>query len=400
MRSNSIPPPESQFVVLGARGDERVALFQQALARCGSPPARLVDYRDLFAEPETLSAALADAAYLRIESPGTEFEMWRAFALQALAGGDGGRGERFLRMIEPEHGRIYPPRLFFAGLCRAMALTKRRLRRSTALPLNDPDAIEVFFDKSECHRCLETAGLPVPTALAAPQSYDDLLESMRTARMHRVFVKVRYGSAASGVVAVEMSAHGVQAWSTTELVGRDGETRLYNSYRVRGYRGTHEVRPLIDALANHDLHLEQWIPKAGVAGRRCDVRLLMVAGRPAHAVLRLSRSPITNLHLRNERASVDLLRAKLPSATWDALIDVGARVARMFPRSFHIALDLAVHVNLRNVAILELNAFGDHLKRVSYEGLDTYELQLDRLPAWATTRRDAGQKGLVRHAAA
>ncbi|MEB9896617.1 hypothetical protein P4K96_24600 [Bacillus cereus] len=51
--------------------------------------------------------------------------------------------------------------------------------------------------------------------------------------------------------------------------------------------------------------MERWIAKERLDGKSFDVRLLAVNGSACHAVLRLSSSPITNLHLRNERRPLD-----------------------------------------------------------------------------------------------
>ena len=53
--TRSSPPA---FVVVGNPGCPRVAFFQEALARCGLPPAELVSYADLIAGRATLEQAV------------------------------------------------------------------------------------------------------------------------------------------------------------------------------------------------------------------------------------------------------------------------------------------------------------------------------------------------------
>jgi hypothetical protein len=57
------------------------------------------------------------------------------------------------------------------------------------------------------------------------------------------------------------------------------------------------------------------MPKAGIDGRTFDLRVLVIAGRARHAVARLSRGPMTNLHLLNERG--DPARVARIAASWD-----------------------------------------------------------------------------------
>ena len=45
------------------------------------------------------------------------------------------------------------------------------------------------------------------------------------------------------------------------------------------------------------------MPKAGLAGHVFDLRVVVIAGRARHAVVRMSRGPMTNLHLLNRRGA-------------------------------------------------------------------------------------------------
>ena len=117
--------------------------------------------------------------------------------------------------------------------------------------------------------------------------------------------------------------------------------------------------------------MERWLPKAGLGDRVVDLRVVVVAGRPTHAVVRASRGPLTNLHLGNARGDLDALRAAAGPAAWAAAMQTCERAAACFPRSLHVGVDLMFLVGWRRHAVAEVNAFGDLLPGVLADGRDT-----------------------------
>ena len=278
-----------------------------------------------------------------------------------------------------DKGRILWPRQWFLGFRAALRALARQL--ALAAPhrlLNDTADVAVMFDKRACHgRLSAAAGVAVPPALPPVGGFDDLLARMHDAGWRRVFVKLAHGSSGSGVVAYQVSPAGQhQAVTTVEMVRRAGELCLYNSRRLHTYRDPREVKALIDALARHRVHVEQWVPKAGIDGRTFDLRVVVVAGRAGHVVVRLSRSPITNLHLLNDRAGPTAVRRQMGEAAWAAAMNTSEQAMARFPGSLHGGVDLAVTSGFRRHAVLEVNAFGDLLPGVLFEGRDTYAAQI------------------------
>ncbi len=126
--------------------------------------------------------------------------------------------------------------------------------------------------------------------------------------MRRVFVKLAHGSSASGIVALETDGRRVQATTTVEAVESASGLRLYNTRAVRRLTDEREISVVIDALCRERAHAEQWVPKASLAGGVFDLRVVVIGGRAMHAVARVGRGPMTNLHLGNRRADPGLVR--------------------------------------------------------------------------------------------
>ncbi|MCA1218364.1 STM4014 family protein, partial [Streptomyces sp. 8L] len=271
-------------VVVGVPGSRRVTLFQAALRAAGLPPARVLPWADVL---RGAAPGFTGGDTVRVDSPGEDAHVDRL-----LRGG-----------VEPT--RVEGTARWYAGLTRAVRGLGRAAADAGAVLLDDPAEMAVLFDKRLCHGVLAGAGVAVPpsptSGPAAPEvrGWQDVRSLMAAAGLRRAFVKIAHGSSASGVLAVETAGRGrVRAITSVE---RDASGRLFNSLRVRTYTAERDVAAIVDTLAPDGLHIEQWLPKATLEGRNADLRVVVVAGRATHAVVRTSRSPMTNLHLGGAR---------------------------------------------------------------------------------------------------
>ncbi|MEV3925399.1 STM4014 family protein [Actinomadura coerulea] len=345
------------LAVVGTPGDRRPALFAEACRSAGLPEPRLVPWTDVL---RGRPLAFAAGELVRVDSPGEDAEA------DALLRGPGA----------PERvgGGARWHRTFTAALRRLSA----EASASGARVLGDIDEIAVMFDKRLTHARLLSAGVPVPAALPGADGYAALRSRMDEAGERRVFVKPAHGSSASGVVALQTAPGRVRAVTSASLTGG----RLVNSLRVRSYETEEEVATLIDLLAPDGLHVERWLPKATLGGRVFDLRVVVIGGEPTHAVVRTSRTPMTNLHLGGARGDLEAVRRALGEDGWRRALDVCARAAACFPGSPMVGVDLLVGFGLKRFAVCEANAFGDLLPGLtglpgsSAEGRDTYGAQV------------------------
>ncbi|MFB9462770.1 STM4014 family protein [Streptomyces cinereospinus] len=374
----TLPGLPARFAVVGNPENRRVALFAEAVRAAGLPAPRVVSWT------RVLRAGGADfdaRELVRVDSPGEN------------AGVD-----RMLRgAADPT--RVEGSARWYARFTAALGGLRGGIR------LADPADLGVLFDKRLCHGVLHAAGVPVPASPTSGPSaavvggWDDVRELMRCHRMPRLFVKPAHGSSASGVLAVELGGAGrIRATTSVELAP-DG--RLFNSLKVRRYHDERQIAAVVDTLAPDGLHLERWLPKASHHGRAADLRVLVVAGRATHAVVRTSRGPLTNLHLGGARGDLDEVRRAVAEAgaRWTDLLDVCERAAACFPRTLCVGVDLLPAVDWRRAAVGEVNAFGDLLPRLTglpgsgAEGMDTYAAQvaaaLRRYARGPDTTRDA-----------
>ncbi|MGW0569279.1 STM4014 family protein [Streptomyces tauricus] len=357
-RTESADAPPKWVVV--ANGDNRRAgLFTTAAEAAGHGTPRVVEWLDVLREG---GHDFADDEIVRLDSPG------ESAGVDAL-----------LRGVD-DPTRVEGSARWYARFLECVASLRGGAR------LDDPAELAVMFDKRLCHDRLARADVPVPPSptsgsggLAPVRGWSDVRDVMAAAGMRRAFVKLAHGSSASGVLAVETSASGRIRATTSVERAEDG--RLYNSLRVRRYTSEQEVAAIVDTLAPDGLHVERWLPKASLGGRSADLRIVVVAGRATHAVVRTSRSPLTNLHLGGTRGDLAAVRA-LAGDRWATAIEVSERAAACFPGTLCVGVDLLPAIGWRRFAVGEVNAFGDLLPRLTglpgsgAECLDTYAAQI------------------------
>lgn len=376
---------ESEFVIIGNPGNRRVKLFQEALARVGHPPALLVRWIDLLNGTVDLREMLAPGSILRIESPGQNFEVTKALL---VAGAEVcNEFPDYPRLpldaiadLQFDKGRILWPRQWFVGFRRVLLKLDLQLRQIAEHRLmQGVGGILKMFDKPYCHDFLQKSSINVPLALGALdgiRSFAELSERLRANHWRRVFIKLAHGSSASGVVAYETNGRRHRATTTVEMVQKNGQCLLYNSRRLFVYEDVHDIERLVNALSMHRIHVEQWIPKAGINGKTFDLRVVTIAGRTRHVVVRLSRGPMTNLHLLNDRDTADAVRQRMGESAWHEAMTTCQRVAACFPDSLYCGIDLLIAVGFQRHAVAEVNAFGDLLPGAMSDGVDTYNAEI------------------------
>ncbi|WP_024757929.1 STM4014 family protein [Streptomyces exfoliatus] len=355
-----------RLVVVGGPAGRRVAFFQDALRSAGLPGARVVSWPDVLGG----RARFAAGETVRLDSPGEDPE-----------------ADRLLRGVD-DPARVEGSGRWYTRFTAAVTELSEAVVEAGASLVDDPGELAVLFDKRLCHGRLRAAGVPVPesptSGPAAPAvgGWTDLRSLLDTAGLRRMFVKLAHGSSASGVLAVE--TNGAGRFQATTSVERGPDGRLFNSLRVRRYTSEREVAAIVDALAPDGLHVERWLPKATQDGRAADLRVVVIDGRATHAVVRTSRSPMTNLHLGGARGDLAAARAAIAAAggRWEDALGVCERAAAAFPGTRCVGVDLLPSTGWRRFAVGEVNAFGDLLPRLTglpgsgAEGLDTYAAQV------------------------
>ncbi len=167
----------------------------------------------------------------------------------------------------------------------------------------------------------------------------------------------------------------MRAITSMEMIGGGQRAKFYNNLKLQVYTQPNQVATIVNFLCKAGAHIERWLPKAALGDRNFDLRMLVIAGKPMHCVVRTSRSPITNLHLGNRRGDLELLRQRMSSKP-GRRSRFSSTIGRMFPALHMLGLDILLQPGFRRPTVLEVNAFGGPFARVLFRKLDSYEAQI------------------------
>ena len=357
-----------RIAVVGNPENRRVGLFARAAADLGLAQPRIVPWLDAARG----LARFEPGEIVRVDSPGENAEV--AGLLRGSA--------------DPiDMYRVEGTAAWYAGFTAALGVIHSQITDAGAVALADPAETAIVFDKAQCLAWLEKHAVAVPPVLPGIDDFDSLAAALAPPWHGDVFVKIRHGSSASGVVAlVVRGGRPVEAITSAEMERDGDEVRLYNSLRVRRYRRADDIRTLINILAEDGLHVEAWIPKHRSRTDRSDVdvRVVTIAGRATHAVVRVSGQPMTNLHLGGRRGDLAEFQGEIGPERWAAILSLAEKAAGCFPNSHCLGVDILPDARDRQY-VGEVNAYGDLLPNLLGlpgsigEGVDTYTAQLRSL---------------------
>ncbi len=220
-----------------------------------------------------------------------------------------------------------------------------------------PADIQLQFNKPECQLWLQKQQVPVPHRLAGFSNYDELVALMNIHGLRKVFIKPAHAFFCIGCYCISQIRHQVQAVTSAEMVQTPNGLQLYNSLNVRTYTSEQEIATLINQLIPEKVFAEEWLPKATLQGRYFDVRVLTIAGKARHTVLRTSSNVITNLHLGNRRGNMDEFIATIGTDKLDEIKQLAEKTAACFPNSLYMGIDILLTADLKRTVVLEVNAF-------------------------------------------
>jgi len=225
--------------------------------------------------------------------------------------------------------------------------------------MNPPRLIAAMADKWDCQQRLKLAGVRTPRLLGVVRDMEHLRELMCSNNMWRVFLKPRYGSSASGVAALQIHPSGKWLSLSGSIEVCSKSERLYNSLKIRRYTDAALIEYIVNHLCRDQLYAEQWIPKSRLGNKVYDIRAVCLRAVADHYVVRLSNSPLTNMHLGNSKQALSALR--LSSWQRQALDCTVAQVSACFPSALYMGIDVLLPRGSSKPVVLEVNAFGDQV---------------------------------------
>ncbi len=371
-----------RFFVLGNPENRRVSLFSESVEASGFGQTHVLSYLDIL-KTNVLKETDFSESVVRIESPGENLDVRKRLIARGAAEA---RKEGFPFIPEEQVMSLKDPaelihtRQWYVGFKALLNDIDRELKKYSGVSLmNHPSDIALMFDKRACQELLKVQGISVPPFCTDVLTYDHLLETMRERKWNKVFIKPAHASSASGVIAFRISGEKQQAVTSVELKREDNSVRLFNSLKLKTYTDKADISAIIDPVLKENAIVEQWLNKATIGDRYFDLRVLVIAGSAKHMVVRKSKRVITNLHLGNERGSLEELSSALGEEKLAEVRVLAEQAAACFPRSLYCGVDVLVAADKKSIRVLEVNAFGDLLPNVRYEDKNCYEAEIEAL---------------------
>lgn len=385
-----------QAALLGNPNTKRTVYLERAAAEAGIS-FHLMDWRNWKTElPWT-------EGFLKIDPP-----LWESCSLEELEGLTGD----YLECLETLSQRAKEQEIEF---------------------LNHPTAIAALLDKRECKNRLREAGLSVTEELtggdapggagtagrpsagadrnpkkrrpkealhrekrysegAAAEffkeenelkrgkwSVEGLMAAMREERISQVFIKPVRGSGAAGVSAFRWQPSlGRMVLYTCAM--RSPEYGLINTKRLRHFTDKEEILPLLDRLLAMDCIVERWYAKAEYQGFSYDLRAVVQDGRMDFILARLSKGPITNLHLNNHPLEAAALG--LPGSVLEAVFELCEKSMECCQGLRSAGIDILLEKGSLRPRIIEMNAQGDLIYQDIYHDNKIYRHQTEMIKNW------------------
>lgn len=252
--------------------------------------------------------------------------------------------------------------------------------------LNTPSVIAGVLDKQMCKTRLHQAGLPVPEAVGwsvCPDggkfTVEQLFEEMRRQQIHQVFIKPMKGSGAAGVSALRWQPHtGRMALYTCALIQED--LALVNTKCLWRFTKTEEIFALLGRILELGCVVERWYAKADHQGFSYDLRAVVQDGELDFLLGRLSKGPITNLHLNNHPLEVSALG--LPEQLLEDIAQLCQKCIAVYPGLRIAGIDLLLEKGSMRPRIIEMNAQGDLIYQDIYHENSIYCHQVKMMKEW------------------
>lgn len=317
-----------QIILLGDPGTKRADYFQRAAAQAGVP-FHLWEWEDQrrtgflrFSEP-------LEGSFVKIDPP-----LWGSSDLDELPSYVSGYQQDLIRLA--------------------------KLSETSGLSfLDHPRAIMDVLDKKECKAQLLRSDIPVtePLGGAAGGDAERLVGQMGEERVFQVFIKPRYGSGAAGTAAFRYCPGNGQMVLYTCAALEPQTGRLVNTKRLRRYAQREEIFPLLDRILRGEHVVERWYAKDGYEGCSYDLRAVVQDGCVDFLLARLSKGPITNLHLGARPLSVEALG--LSADLLDRIADLCKKAMGCYPGLRSAGIDLLLEKGSRHPRVIEMNGQGD-----------------------------------------
>lgn len=231
---------------------------------------------------------------------------------------------------------------------------------------NTPHDILLLLDKYKTKLILEKANInTTPMICEHFTRCSELFAYLKSENLSRIFIKPRFGSGASGIVALKFNKKINQAVIYTTIFEKNGE--FYNGNKTFFHNSQEKVECILNYILSTKIVIEKWLSKKTHNKLNYDLRVVMFKQELLYVIARGSNSPITNLHLNNMPLNIDFDTEKITLFC--------RKVMEQFPDLCYAGIDILVTPK-DDLYVIEINSQGDAIYNDFYSENTIYKRQI------------------------
>lgn len=345
------------FLLVGDLSGRRIQTFANCLRKLNYNNITIITWTEIFKDISVFEENLKPNTIIKIEPPEKDMEIYRGFLKHGIEKGK--LSERDIDKIDFSDFKIIAPDQWYYGFTKIMEqLDKLCIKNKfkNLYLMNNIAEMLVMMDKKQTYEVLEkkldNEKFYLPQKLYSPKNYDEF-KSLYGNKSMKVFIKLRYGSGSTGVLGYANNIKLQDELVYTSL--NNNSNNFYSNYKVNRFTEKTKVKELINWVLENGAHIESWIPKDKYNGKAFDTRSFVINKKSAYLLTRMSKSPITNLHLKNQRAnSVEIMTEE----NLEIIRNASEGVMNIFNKSLYAGIDV-VTTSRNKPYIIDVNPFGD-----------------------------------------
>lgn len=352
---------EIKFVIIGDLSGRRVQAFIECLKKSNIHTYQVLSWLELVKSDSAFVNSIEKNTVVKIEPPEKDMNIYRE--LLKLGDLHNGLKIREINEIDFSYFPIIAPRQWYEGLENLLINLQdasNNLVHKNIVWLNDINETLLMMDKCKTYDFLATktreTEFYLPSQIAAPTNYNEFKE-IHGEMTAQYFIKLRYGSGGTGVLAYKNNPklNQEKIWTSLNFEVVGGKKIFYSNNKVNCFEDKNKVKELIHWVLVNGAHIEEWIPKATYQGASFDTRAFVLQDKAEYLISRLSKSPITNLHLGNQRMESKAILSKEQVAT---IATAAEKVMKLFNQSTFAGIDIVCSTGFRPY-VIDVNPFGD-----------------------------------------
>lgn len=369
-----------KFLLIGDLTGRRIKHFTDCLKAFNIHNVKVISWIEILNDLSILEKNLKENTIVKLEPPEKDMEIYREFLLKGEDKGLVSKDE--INKIDFSNYPIVAPAQWYEGFKVVLENMKKiynhHLNKNIFF-MNDFEDTLNMMDKSKTYDILacnlKNSEFYLPKRLENPKDCKEFREIYGN-QFIKCFIKLRYGSGSTGILAYSNNPKIKEEKVFTSLNVRniDDKKVFFGNYKVNCFKEKEVIEELMNWVLYNGAHIEKWIAKSTYEGFSFDTRSFVINKKSAYLISRLSKTPITNLHLKNHREESEKI---LSPNNFKVVSRASEDVMKIFNKSMYAGIDV-VTSNSYKPYIIDVNPFGDLFHNLVGKKENIYYLEIKK----------------------